>query len=264
MSESVITKLKEYSGKEYVLLTKRANQSLLTALRFAKSEGYENVYIPQSGGWMTYEPFVKRLKLNLEKMPTENEDILFDKLDIQPKSVILIHSLGGYHKTIDTKKMRGIADKANALFIEDTCGTFGSRPCFGHIVVGSFGNAKPINLSHGGFIATNDKSHYDIFAEKVTSELTVDDVKKLEHKLHSLDKRYQFLFQRRDEILSKLPSQFNPICDENALVIIVPFKTEQERDELVAFCDSQTVEHTECPRYIRHDKPAISIEIKRL
>jgi len=264
MNTNVEKQLQEYSGRRHVLLTKRGNQSILAALRFAKNQGITTVYIPQSGGWMTYEPFVKRLKLQLQKIPTENEQILTENLELQPNSAVLLHSLGGYHKTIDTQKIRELADKSDALFIEDVCGTFGSRNCFGHIVVGSFGNAKPINLGKGGFIATNDENANLFFKKNFSNELTEQDELDLFQKLNSATKRYSFLFRKRDEILQKIPAQFKPICDENALVIIVPYKNDVDKNEIISFCDSQNLEYTNCPRYIRHNKTAISIEIKRL
>ena len=169
MTTEILAKLKELAQMKYAFITKRANHSILLPLKIAKANGYETVYIQESGGWITYDQFARKLKLSIEQIPTQNEELILTNLKLNSKSIILIHSLAGYHKTIDTTKLRTLADAQGALFIEDMCGTFGNTKPNGHIILGSFGNAKPLSVGAGGFIATNDalvikpKHHAAIF-----------------------------------------------------------------------------------------------------
>ena len=48
-----------------------------------------------------------------------------------------------------------------------------------------------------------------------------------------------------------------------SLVVIVEYKNEQEKNEIIKYCNKKKIEYTQCPRYIRVNKQAISIEIKR-
>ena len=47
-------------------------------------------------------------------------------------------------------------------------------------------------------------------------------------------------------------------------VVVIKFTTEEEKEKIINYCGNHNLEWTECPRYIRLNKPAISIEIKRL
>ena len=46
-------------------------------------------------------------------------------------------------------------------------------------------------------------------------------------------------------------------------VVVINCSDVQERENLINYCKDNKLEWTECPRYIRLNKPAISIEVKR-
>jgi len=50
---------------------------------------------------------------------------------------------------------------------------------------------------------------------------------------------------------------------EEGLVILVSFTTDNEKEKIIDFCQKNKLEWTECPRYIRLNEKAISIEVKR-
>ena len=46
-------------------------------------------------------------------------------------------------------------------------------------------------------------------------------------------------------------------------VIIKPMK-ESDKEDIIDYCQKKGFEYTECPRYIRIEEDAISIELKRI
>ncbi|HLP79374.1 MAG TPA: hypothetical protein VK158_01960 [Acidobacteriota bacterium] len=262
MSErDVITKLNEYTTKKYVTLFSRCNAAILASLKTAKALGFENVFIPDVAGWLTYEPYSKKAKLIAHKIITNHGVIDSQTLNLPPKSVLIYHALAGYHTLQDSKKIVEKAKKQDAIVIEDVCGSF-SLPTFGDIVVASFGKGKPVNFGTGGFAATNDEK---IHAELQKQQESLDyDMKALLVHLNDVPSRVKYLKTLTQSTKSDLQKiGFNPVADKDALVVIVPYTTDEEKSRIETFCKEKELEIENCPRYIRSDKKAISIEVKR-
>ena len=45
--------------------------------------------------------------------------------------------------------------------------------------------------------------------------------------------------------------------------VIVKFNTDEEKEKIINYCDKNELEYTLCPRYIRVEENAVSIEVKR-
>ena len=52
--------------------------------------------------------------------------------------------------------------------------------------------------------------------------------------------------------------------NDRSYVVIIKFSSDAEKEKLINYCQENDFPWTECPRYIRINQPAISIEIKRL
>ena len=46
--------------------------------------------------------------------------------------------------------------------------------------------------------------------------------------------------------------------------VVVRFEDEEEKEQLINYCEEKGFEYVECPKYIRIEEDAISIELKRL
>jgi len=266
-TERITKQIQELTGQSHVILTNRCNSAIMLALKVAKQLGYSSVTIPDWGGWMTYEQFAKKMQLPVHKIKTEDGKIDPASLKLENKTILLLHSLAGYHWRLDTEEIAVVAKRDGALFVEDVCGTIG-EPAFGDIVVCSFGPAKPVNFGTGGFFATNvialyslaNSLHDALDSEMFEHQLLLDKLTPL-----NLNKRKAKLFTARDKIKSVF-EKAGFVCegDSSALVLIVPYSSELQKAAIIGICVTSSVEFTECPRYIRSSKQAISVEIKRL
>jgi len=73
------------------------------------------------------------------------------------------------------------------------------------------------------------------------------------------------LFKKRDAIRCELEkSGFVVEGDAMALVLIVPYSTDEQKAALETLFRAQNVEFIQCPRATRSNKRAISVEIKRM
>ena len=79
-----------------------------------------------------------------------------------------------------------------------------------------------------------------------------------------LEKRL-FLLKKLTEKIKKDLGKFDIIHkDKKGINVVVKFKDENEKKKIVDYCRDNDYEYTECPRYIRVNCNAISIEVKRL
>lgn len=266
--ETARTMLKILTDKTTVFFTPRCNESIRIAMLMAAKQGNVHGLMQDEGGWLTYEKFIKQAGLEPIKMVT------FDGV-IHPKElshyggdeVLLVNSLAGY---VASQPMEDIANYCIAQDIElvnDVSGSIGlSTAKFGDIIVGSFGKAKPVDMGHGGFIAFDDE-YLEIFEEVVGKDFNeytlVFEV--LTAKLKNLEKRRVFLTGICKKIKEDL-SERNIVHkdDDSGLNVIVRFKDEEEKQFLEQYCKDNNYEFTVCPREIRIDDDAISIEVKRL
>ncbi|MFT4313083.1 MAG: hypothetical protein ACMXYA_01630 [Candidatus Woesearchaeota archaeon] len=256
ISEEITKVLRAYTHVPHISLAPRANAAIKKSLKFAKEKGYTTVLIPDEGGWMTYEPFAKKIGLEVEFLKTNHGILIPEKCPITAKSVLLIHTLAGYHSKQPTEALRKLCDAKNALFIEDMCGAPHIRGQ-GHIILGSFGNAKPINFGTGGFIGTENAEWFEKlkFSTKLEEPVLLEKVKNVKERLHQL-------YKKKTECIQLLEEKgLLYWCDEYGIVIIVPF--EQSPDPILNIAKKCHVEYETCPRYIRTLTQAISLEIKR-
>jgi hypothetical protein len=260
---SVISAIHTFVPYKYITTHERGNAAITIALRAAKRLGHTTVFIPDTGGWMYYEPIAIKLGLVVKKIPTEDGFIdpkTIQSLNLKKTDILLLHANAGYFKKLPTKEYKDITSKIGVLFIEDVCGTFG-YDVHGDIVLGSFGKAKPIDYGAGGFLATN----LDEYAQEFKDHQIALENTELEQKILAVKSRLAFLYALRNQIATQLQqSGFKTIFDETAIVIITPYADESQKNAIVHILTKNNIEHTVCPRYIRSNKTAICAEIKRV
>lgn len=269
--QACIKKLQKITGAKEIIFSDRCNVVILAVLRALKNKSIENLIIQNEGGWLTYPQFAKRLKYNLFHCKTNNGIIepnmiknLLVSENIKPnKTAILINSLPAYAFQTNMKELYHFCKEQEIILINDVSGSIGlpiGTIKYSDLIVGSFGPAKPVNLGVGGFFAFTDNNFGTIIPEmKKTIHYDV-----LLEKLESLPQRINFLTKKSEEIKKEMKDFEVVMPDQNGINVIVKYSSETEKENITKYCNLRELEYTECPRYIRINEKAISIEVKRL
>ncbi|MCK5629829.1 MAG: DegT/DnrJ/EryC1/StrS family aminotransferase [Nanoarchaeota archaeon] len=266
MTEEIKKQLIEFTGCSNIKIVKNGNKAILYALRIAKRLGKINIFIQDQGGWITYYQYPKRLNLEIIKLKTNfgliDKHELASKLD--DKSVLLINSMPGYLALENMSDIAAICRENKSMIINDISGSIGTDNAkFGDIVVCSFGKDKPINYGDGGFIGVKDSDYFDIIEmQEISAGAGLAD------RIKTLNNRLAEISAIREQLLADLISLgfqeklIHP--SRHGINIAVRFADETEKERVINYCNKNNVEYTICPRYIRVECDAVSIEIKRL
>ncbi|MBW2972916.1 DegT/DnrJ/EryC1/StrS family aminotransferase [Candidatus Woesearchaeota archaeon] len=252
-------KLQELTGKKKIKLVESGDHAILSVLKFLKSIGKEKVLIQDQGGWLTYRDYPK--KAGLEKVELKTDYGIIDISDLKEKadekSVLLVNSLNGYFSEQPMEEITEICAEKKCLLVNDASGSIGTELAqIGDIIIGSFGKDKPVNLHYGGFIA---------FDEDYSFEGEFDSAK-----LAALDEELDKLFARQlrwNGMHWKIKADLKDFDiihkEKTGINVIVKFKDEKEKEKIIKYCDENKLPYTICPRYIRVNCDAVSIEVKR-
>lgn len=265
MSKTTAQKLCELVNKKYVVFTSRGNASIKLILEILKmGKKYSKVLIQDQGGWLTYPQFIDKLKFEKIELKTEYGIVHAKDLEQFKDSIILLNSMPAYAFSLDMEHISEICKKNNLFLINDTSGSIGTEDAtYGDVIFGSFGEEKPIEIGEGGFIATNHEWLYKELCELNLYKPSEEFLDKLDKKIDLLDDRLAFFDIIRYQVLNDL-SAFNIIHpNERGINVIVKYDNELELNDILLYLKENNLEHTMCPRYIRVNCKAVSIEIKR-
>ncbi len=285
--EQCRAKLKKLIGKKKIYFTLRCNKSIDLAMSIVSNQGAKHsrcktLLIQEEGGWMTYEAQAKKNKLELVRLPMHDGKIDQTSLlkyksdDAKNKNAILLmHSMPGYSYSEDMASLYATCKKNNIILINDCCGSIGTdSAAIGDIVVCSFGEAKPLSAGGGGFIAADDFAAFgdksvdsdgllqgaeNIAAEKINFDKLVLQIELLQERLARWHKQAK---EVKLELLRLGVKILNP--GSGGINVLAVFSTDKEKERLINYCEEKGVEYTLCPRYIRTNKTALSIEIKKM
>jgi dTDP-4-amino-4,6-dideoxygalactose transaminase len=272
-------KLKELAGKKELYFTLRCNRAIEIAVQItAKHQDAKILLIQEEGGWLSYDKQAKKNNLELIYLPMQEGKI--DKNELAKykdrKAILLMHSMPGYSYAEDMEELYDSCRKNNIILINDCCGSIGTpSAAIGDIIVCSFGEAKPLSAGGGGFIAADDFTAFGSKDSKTLLTLLSGaendaaakiNFDKLALQIDSLQERLLRWHKKAKEVkfdLSRLGTLIlNP--GSGGINVLAAFSNDEEKERLINYCKEKGVEFTECPRYIRTNKKAISIEIKRL
>lgn len=274
IKDEVVAKLKNITDDKYLEVTTRGNTAISAALSLVDSS--KKVLIPAEAGWLTYKTIPK--KLGLEIVEVKCRDAVLDLIDLEEKlkqgvyGALLYQNPAGYYAQQPMKDIFSLCRKYNCLVVLDVSGAIGTALCdhtFADVMVCSFGTWKLVEAHGGGFISTSDSKLWERLREKGIELLQDDEqMKVIFEQLNLLDSRITWLLAQRDQIVHDLRGME---LGENILhaqdigfVVVVRFETEYEKVKVIDYCKDKGWEWTECPRYIRLNDKAISIEIKRV
>jgi hypothetical protein len=244
-------KLSKLTGKKQVYITRRGNVSIREALRQCKSKGYSELFIQDQGGWITYRQFADKLKLKLHEIKTN-----YGLVDGSFKEcILLINTMPAYAYLQDVSKIK----TEKCMIINDATGSIGNpQGKWGDIILGSFGEDKPIELKKAGFIAAD----FDIDIEE--EKLTAEEQEKLLEEISKLGEKI-WQFTDIQSSIKKDLKDYNIIHPEGkGINVIIKSNKKEEKEKIIEYCNKKGYEYTECPRYIRIIEEGISIEVKRM
>lgn len=237
------------------------------------------ILIPNQGGWRGVKKIATILNKDLIEIPTHKgiiEKDIFEEflknLNVVPKALFLT-SFAGYTAEQSVQDLFDICCDNNIILIEDVSGSIGDplkRLCNGnynHIIVGSTGSPKIVNVGYGGFISFSDenilkKSSFLIKMLKcdpVSSAGIIEELKLSQYNLSILLDAVSFLKNKiKKPVIHKdlrginvIVSSDNPKKDAYLL-----------REELKL--DNGRSMITRCPTYDRLKEKAVCLEIKNL
>jgi hypothetical protein len=227
--------------------------------------GKSIVLYQEEGGWLTYKKYIE--SAGLQPVQLHTDDGLIHQKDLEHyehDSALIINSLAGYVVPHDMDSIANTCFTNDIFLINDVSGSIGSDIARqGEIILGSFGEGKPVNLGKGGFIAM-DSSIYEEFKEQ-NPDFEDEELNFvfLEKKLLGLDDRISFLKKIVNKTKEDLSDMDIVHSDGDGLNVIIRFSNESEKEKIISYCDDNGLEYTVCPREIRILDDAISIEIKR-
>lgn len=258
--DSMIHELSRISGMPHIVLTDRGNTAIMEALKIAKAAGIKKVLIPDQGGWFSYKSSPVELGMEIEQIKTDYGvfDLSILKEKISEHCALLYENPAGYYAEQPVEEIYNVC-KGRCLVILDVTGCIGrnnySNCC--DIMVGSFGPNKPVNLGYGGFIASNKVMNVaPTFGEGYYEKLNLQ--------LGLLDDVYKGYEKIRKKIISDLSSYEILHKDKQGINVVVRFRSKEEMENLINYCNKNNFEFRKCPFYIRVKAKAISIEVKRV
>ena len=268
--EKVLDLLREYTGFHNIYLTQRGNKAIRAALAAAKNlNPKSHCLVPDQGGWITYQQYPKKLQLWLNELKTDYGIINLEDLKSKTNlaSSLIYSNPAGYFAEQPIEEIYEIC-KDKCVVILDATGSLGDNKNLGKnadIIVGSFGKWKPVNLTYGGFIAFKSENAYELHKE-IIEDLSFDEkyLEKLFDKLKNVKKRYKKFYDLNRKIKEDLKKHDIIHPEKKGINVIVKFSNEEERVQLLNYCKENELEYTFCPRYIRVNENAISIEVKRV
>ncbi len=272
--ELVMSLLKRYTGHNNIELTSRGNTAIFAALYVARklAPRKKNVLIPDQGGWLTYKKYPKMLEMKVVELRTDLGVIGLDELkkalDSYDVNCLLYQNPAGYFAEQDIRRIHE-ACRGKCTIILDVSGSLGDMSmCNGShadIMVGSFGRAKPVNVGYGGFVSIREERNYSLAKEIFNTTAFDDDyLEPLCSELKGVKDKLEYFYSESEKIKSELADFKIAHRDKRGINVIVMYDIEKEKQEIIAYCERNKYEYTQCPRYIRVMKDAISIEVKRL
>lgn len=309
----IIELIKKYTNHKYIVLTNSGDLAIYAAMYYLSKAGYEQLIIPDQGGWLSYKKFPAKMNIKIIELMTDKGVVILDELEKvckeikekhkPKKTAFIITSFAGYYAEQPLADISKICKTYNVLLIEDTNAigdkiiktnkhklstkTNKNNLCNGKlsdIIVCSFGKWKVVNNYQGGFISSNDKQVMEI----IKSETNNDDndsknkdndkdnnKNKLENEIKPVNMDYEKLLgnlETAHERLNFLIETCNQIKQELSKIGVTVFHKDKRGivviteydDKVIDYCKKNNLEYTVCPRYIRVNEKAISIEVKRI
>jgi hypothetical protein len=210
------------------------------------------------------------LELKVQELKTKDSLIMPDELKNaldNDTNCLIYQSPGGYFAMQDARMIYEAA-AGRCSVILDVSGCLGDPvACNGRhsdIMVGSFGRSKPVEVGYGGFVSFKHRKDYE-YAQEIFNTTAFDDeyLEPLYEKLLRVPGRLQTMYRECEKIKQELNDYPVLHSDRKGIVVVVAYTSEKQKSAIISYCERNKYEYTQCPRYIRVMRDAISIEVKR-
>jgi len=111
---------------------------------------------------------------------------------------------------------------------------------------------------------TFDEEYQHLIEDFIVNHQFGGSENELDEKIELLPEKFKFFFSKVKEIKEDLKDFKILQKNKRGLNVVVAFSNEEEKEKIISYCKEKKLEFSECPRYIRVNKNAISIEVKRL
>ncbi len=218
---------------------------------------------------MTYKNYPLQEGLKIKELKTDRglTDITGLETELDNCAAVIISQPAGYFAAQDLKHIYKIC-KGKCLVIADVTGSIGDNEvcsgAYADILLGSFGEWKPVDLGYGGFVSFGNEELFELSKKIPLNEFALEYEEPLKEKLARLDKRYELFYRTAATIKSELIGFEIIHKDKKGINVTVKFNNEDEKEKIITYCVKRGLPYTVCPRYIRVNENAICIEVKRL
>lgn len=273
MQEKCLNEIRKVTKHKYVKFLNSGNMAIFSAFFVARQSGVKTIIIPDQGGWLTYRTYPSVLGLETKYLKTKDSlielNILEDTLKKTKNAALIFTGLGGYFVEQPLKGIAELCKKHKCIMIEDASGSiFVEGLCDGNLsdlIVGSFGDDKIVNLGYGGFISAKGKEMLQEGEEIFTlRKISPDFYNKLFEKLKSTPERLDFLFKTNKKIKQELKGFDIVHKNSRSVNVVIRFKNEDQKNKIIEYCEKNKYPYEICPRYIRLEDKAVSIEVKKI
>jgi len=285
-NQSIVKNIQNLTHKKNVILTNRCNDAIISSFSYycGKNCAKKNrdkslkLLIQDQGGWLLYPKLAKKFNLDLVKLQTIHGRINIGELKKYTNSILIINSMPGYSYDEDMNKITKVCKLNNIFLVNDCCGSIGSDNAkYGDIIVCSFRNDKPLCFGRGGFFATNidekdfnkvlNISKINISREKICfvnsaqENINIDEMNK---SFNNLSQRIAKVKKISEKVKYELKEYDILNKGNQGINVLTKYRNDDEKERLINYCRRNNFEFTQCPRYIRTNEEALSIELKRL
>ena len=260
--EKIITLLKQYTKHNCIKLTNSGNLAIFAAFSIAKKKEIVEILIPDQGGWLTYKTYPKMFGLKVTELKTNYGILDLEELKKHKNKALIFTSYAGYFAEQPIDEIIKICKENNIYLIEDASARLTKCNGEADIILGSFGKWKLVDNHHGGFISLKNKEDFVEDLKSIIKAIELDEDKLLGH-LDKAPKRLAELIEKCNKIKQDLSDYEVIFPDKDGIVVVVKYKNDNELQKLKDYCKDNNWDFTLCPRYIRVETQAISIEVKR-
>lgn len=164
LAECAIGKLTQH---DTVHILNSGNSVIMAVMSCFKNR----VMIPDQGGWYGFRKMAEFFGIEAVKVPTNLGLIDLEKLDEAIKQTLpealFLTSFAGYTAEQPLKEVYEICEENSVMLVEDASGGIGDpegklgNGTHAHVIVGSTGSPKTVNVGNGGFLSTNQSEISD-------------------------------------------------------------------------------------------------------
>ncbi len=269
LAPDIRTILQELTSHPFIEIVPRGNAAITSALSILPPGS--TVLIPEEGGWIHYKKAPVQLGLKIVEVKCAAAKIsladLQEKIKLIRPAAFLYQNPGGYFAPQPLKEIYELCRKNKCPVIMDVSGSIGTPlgdGKYADILVGSFGEGKLVEAKIGGFISAQKEKVWERIKRKVEILADEKSLQIIYRQLQQLPRRIQYLQKIREKIIEDL-RDFEVLHPQDiGFVVVVKYDREIEKNKIIDYCEKYQFAYTQCPRYIRVNKKAISIEVKKM